>query len=187
MNLKNLHRYGVGISVGLIFTLQNFFDMGLDRECMDKPYLIGRATAIVEKYCNLPRDFVALVQVNPLQKLAYHLKEALKSGDEELVEIANAIGDIPSPFVDVKAQFYIGYYHQKDEMSKNLNRLRIGQSLATIRKEKGLSVRQLAELSGVTYQNINKIELGRYSVGIDVLTKITDALDCEVTITNKGG
>jgi transcriptional regulator with XRE-family HTH domain len=70
---------------------------------------------------------------------------------------------------------------------KNLNRLRIGQAIAAIRKEKGLSVRQLAELSGVTFQNINKIELGKYSVGIDVLTKITDALDCEVTITNKGG
>lgn len=70
---------------------------------------------------------------------------------------------------------------------KNLNRLRIGQAIAAIRKEKGLSVRQLAELSGVTFQNINKIELGKYSVGIDVLTKITDALNCEVTIINKGG
>ena len=70
---------------------------------------------------------------------------------------------------------------------KNLNRLRIGQAIATIRKENGLSVRQLAELSGVTFQNINKIVLGNYSVGIDVLTKIADALDCEVTITNKGG
>lgn len=70
---------------------------------------------------------------------------------------------------------------------KNLNRLRIGQAIATIRKEKGLSVRQLAELSGVTFQNINKIELGKYSVGIDVLTKIADALNCEVTITIKGG
>lgn len=67
------------------------------------------------------------------------------------------------------------------------NRGKIGQRIAAIRKEKGLSVRELAELSGVTYQNINKIELGRYSVGIDVLTKITDALNCEVTITNKGG
>jgi transcriptional regulator with XRE-family HTH domain len=59
--------------------------------------------------------------------------------------------------------------------------------IATIWKEKSLSVRQLAELSGVTVQNINKIELGKYSDGIDILTKITDALDCEVTITNKGG
>lgn len=67
------------------------------------------------------------------------------------------------------------------------HRERIGRQIATIRKEKGLSVRQLAELSGVTFQNINKIELGKYSVGIDVLTKIADALDCEVTITNKGG
>lgn len=48
-----------------------------------------------------------------------------------------------------------------------------------------MSQRALAELCGVTYQNINKIELGRYSVGLDVLSKITDALGCELCIEEK--
>lgn len=159
--------------------------MGLNRECMDKPYLIGRATAVVERLVDVPRDFVALVQVNPLQKLTYHLKEALKTGDEELIEISNAIGEIPSPFVDTKAQYYIGYYHQKEEMSKYENRERIGQRIAQLRKEKGLSLRELSDKCGVTYQNINKIENGKYNVGIDILWRIADALGAEIKLTEK--
>ena len=65
------------------------------------------------------------------------------------------------------------------------HRERIGQRIAQLRKEKGLSQRALAELCSVTYQNINKIELGRYSVGLDVLSKITDALGCELRIEEK--
>lgn len=156
--------------------------MGLDKSCMDKPYLIGRATALVEKLVSVPSGFVAVVQVNPLQKLTYHLKEALKSGDEELVEIVNAIGDIPSPFVDVKAQFYIGYYHQKDEMSKCEKRFRIGQRIATIRKEKGLTQEKLSQMTGLDRANIGKIENGRYNVSIDILGKICEALGCRIDI-----
>lgn len=62
------------------------------------------------------------------------------------------------------------------------HRERIGQRIKSLRESKGLSVRQLSELCGVTYQNINKIELGRYSVGIDILGKIIDALGAEIKI-----
>ena len=92
--------------------------MGLDKNCMDKPYLIGRATALVESLVDVPVGFVAMVQINPLQKLTYHLREALRSGNKELVEVANAIGNIPSPFIDAKGQFYIGYNHQKSELER---------------------------------------------------------------------
>lgn len=149
---------------------------------MDKPYLIGRATAIVEKLVDVPSDFVALVQVNPLQKLTYHLKEALKTGDEELIEIANAIGDIPSPFVDPKAQFYIGYYHQKSEFDNIAFRSHIGQKITQIRKDKGLTQEQLSAMTGLDRANIAKIEKGRYNTGIDIIGKICDALGCRIDI-----
>ena len=64
-------------------------------------------------------------------------------------------------------------------------RERIGQRIVQVRKSRGLTQRALAELSGVTYQNINKIELGRYSVGIDVLGKIVDALGCKMDIVER--
>jgi len=61
----------------------------------------------------------------------------------------------------------------------------IGRKIAAIRKKKGLSMRQLAELTGLNYSNIGKIELGKYSVGIDILGKICDALDCDIEIKER--
>ena len=62
------------------------------------------------------------------------------------------------------------------------HRERIGQRIAQLRKEKGLSLRQLSEECGITYQNINKIENGKYNTGIDILGKIADALGAEITL-----
>ena len=64
-------------------------------------------------------------------------------------------------------------------------RERIGALLAQKRNESGLSVRALAELAGVSYQNITKIENGKYNVSIDMLSKITEALNCKRTIIDK--
>lgn len=154
---------------------------------MDKPYLIGRTVAIVETLVDVPNNFAALVQVNPLEKLTYYLDEALKTNSEELVEIVNAIGAIPSPFVDRKAQFHIGYYHQKGEIEKIKYRKDLGAKLAEIRNKKGMSLRDLSEASGLDHSNIGKIENGRYNVGIDILYKICQALDCRIEIMpNKG-
>lgn len=61
----------------------------------------------------------------------------------------------------------------------------IGSQLAAIRQSKGLSLRQLSDMCGVTYQNINKIENGRYNASVDILGKICNALGCELSITEK--
>jgi transcriptional regulator with XRE-family HTH domain len=63
-------------------------------------------------------------------------------------------------------------------------RERIGALLAKKRNEAGLSVRALAELAGVSYQNITKIENGKYNVSIDILSKIVNALNCKIDISN---
>lgn len=63
-------------------------------------------------------------------------------------------------------------------------RERIGALLAQKRNEAGLSVRALAELAGVSYQNITKIENGKYNVSIDILSKIVNALSCKIDIVN---
>ena len=61
-------------------------------------------------------------------------------------------------------------------------RSEVGNRIAEIRKKKGLTQRELAEKSGIHYSNIAKIEMGRYSVGIDILHKVLNALNCEVKI-----
>ena len=62
------------------------------------------------------------------------------------------------------------------------NRMRVGAEVADARKRQGLSVRELAERCGVSYQNITKIENGKYNVSIDILGKICSALDLRITL-----
>lgn len=61
----------------------------------------------------------------------------------------------------------------------------IGKRVAEIRQAKGLSIRQLADLCGVSSQNITKIEHGRYNVSVDILGKICDALGRKIEIVKK--
>ena len=64
-------------------------------------------------------------------------------------------------------------------------RERIGKRIAEIRKKRGLTQEQISELTGFQRSNIGKIETGRYSVGIDVLHKICEALNVEITFIDK--
>jgi len=62
-------------------------------------------------------------------------------------------------------------------------RQRIGNIIKAIRSEKGISQRQLAELAGITPANVANIELGKYSVGLDVLSRIAKSLKCKIELT----
>lgn len=65
------------------------------------------------------------------------------------------------------------------------DRERIGVRITELRNSRGLTTRQLAELCGVNYANISKIENGRYNVSIDILAKICNALECEIHILER--
>lgn len=65
------------------------------------------------------------------------------------------------------------------------NREYIGKRIAEIRQAKGLSIRQLAEASGVNFANIYKIENGKYNVSIDILGNICEALGCRIDIVEE--
>lgn len=65
------------------------------------------------------------------------------------------------------------------------HRERIGQQIAELRVKKGLTLRELSDKCDVTFQNINKIENGKYNVGIDILGRIVNALDAELIINEK--
>ena len=55
-------------------------------------------------------------------------------------------------------------------------RRRIGQDIATLRKEKGMTQQDLANRVEMQRAHIARIEAGRYSVGLDTLTAIGTAL-----------
>lgn len=65
------------------------------------------------------------------------------------------------------------------------DRERIGKRIAEIRKSKGVSQAKLSELTGIAPGNIVRIETGRYSTGIDLLSKIADALGYKLDFLEK--
>lgn len=64
-------------------------------------------------------------------------------------------------------------------------RQRIGAELRATRYDRGLTTRQLEELSGVGHSHIVRIESGRYNVRLDILDKLATALGCDITIKEK--
>ena len=61
----------------------------------------------------------------------------------------------------------------------------IGKRIAELRKEKRWSQDELAQKSGIGKSHIGRIELGRYSVGLDTLEKICDALEVTIELKTK--
>ena len=70
-------------------------------------------------------------------------------------------------------------------MNKESERERIGRRIAELRKAKGLTQAQLAEKTGFSQSNIGRIETGRYSVGLDVLASIAEALGATVELVTE--
>ena len=59
-------------------------------------------------------------------------------------------------------------------------RERIGARIAELRREKGMTQKDLAEATGLIQPNIARIENGRYSTSLDTLARIADALDARL-------
>lgn len=62
------------------------------------------------------------------------------------------------------------------------DRVRIGHRLREIREAQGLTTTKLAEKCGLSHSTISKIENGRWSASIDMLSKVCEALGAKVDI-----
>ena len=60
--------------------------------------------------------------------------------------------------------------------TRHKDRARIGGRIRQIREERGLEARDLARLTSIDAANLSRIEKGKYSVGLDILSKIAAAL-----------
>ena len=67
-------------------------------------------------------------------------------------------------------------------INKELQRQRIGQRIAEIRKAQGITQQDLADRTGIQRNHISRIEQGRYSVGFDTLQLIAEAMGGKVEI-----
>lgn len=62
----------------------------------------------------------------------------------------------------------------------DMERIRIGEKIKELRKEKGLDAKVLAEMTDITPANLCRIEQGKISVGLNILFKIARALDRKI-------
>ncbi len=67
-------------------------------------------------------------------------------------------------------------------MNKEQERERIGQRIADLRKEKGMTQQGLADIVGMQRNHISRIEAGKYSVGFDTLQAFAEALGGTIDI-----
>lgn len=67
-------------------------------------------------------------------------------------------------------------------INKEIQRQRIGQRIAEIRKAQGITQQDLADRTGIQRNHISRIEQGRYSVGFDTLQLIAEAMGGNVEI-----
>jgi len=72
--------------------------------------------------------------------------------------------------------FYYGSSDREEE------RERIGAKIKKLREQKGIEAKQLALLANIDAANLSRIEKGRYAVGLDILTRISNALGVKVDL-----
>lgn len=63
-------------------------------------------------------------------------------------------------------------------------RVRIGGHIRQIREERNMEARDLAKLAGIDAANLSRIENGKYSVGIDILSKIAAVLGKKIDLVD---
>lgn len=65
-----------------------------------------------------------------------------------------------------------------------LHRVMLGEMLKEKREERGLTLQNLEDLTGIRAKNIENIEAGRFDATIDILGNIGDALGCHVELVS---
>lgn len=69
-----------------------------------------------------------------------------------------------------------------NEGNRQAERARIGQRIRELREKKKMEARDLAILTGIDAANLSRIEQGKYSTGVDVLSRICVVLDAHLDL-----
>lgn len=154
-------------------------------------YITGRLVAIIENTCRVPRPFPSIVADDGSKLLPWLTKALRKNQDDaELVELADRFYAHEEEIwphmqeIEIANTYWIGYYHQKQMIATQDARRAIGEKIREAREAKGLTQRQLAEITGIAFNHIGRIERGKYNVTLDTVSAIASALDMEVGLLN---
>lgn len=82
--------------------------------------------------------------------------------------------------MDMMANAGFSFYYEGSDRTEE--RVRIGSKIRKLREEKDIEAKQLATLANIDAANLSRIEQGKYSVGLDILTRISGALGVKVDL-----
>lgn len=152
-------------------------------EQKERNYLLGRATALIERNTDMPHRVVAKIAAHPIDMVQVWLVKATINDQDELMEVMSQIDEIPTSLTIVQqGDFWMGYYKQCHDCSF---REQIGNKLKSARISKGLSIEQLAETADMNAATISKIENGKWSVSLDILERVCRALGVTLTLSEE--
>ena len=66
--------------------------------------------------------------------------------------------------------------------NRKRERVRIGKRIRELRESKKMEARDLALLTGIDAANLSRIEQGKYSTGVDILSRIAIVLDAHLDL-----
>jgi DNA-binding Xre family transcriptional regulator len=69
-----------------------------------------------------------------------------------------------------------------DSGNRHAERVRIGKRIKELREAKKMEARDLALLTGIDAANLSRIEQGKYSTGVDILSRICVILDAHLDL-----
>ena len=144
--------------------------MALDKTNQDKCYNLGRLIALTEAATETPAGFAGLCIQNPLDKIAFHLREVLREGSEELVEVASRVGDLPSGLTaEQGGRAWIGYYHQRaalDRLAEAIKAALVAHGLTQVELAERLGVHPVVVSNTIHNPNVKVSTLERYAAAI---------------------
>jgi len=73
---------------------------------------------------------------------------------------------------------------EEERVLLHQERVRIGTRIRELRKDKNIEAKMLAQIANIDAANLSRIEQGRYSVGLDILSKITLALGAKIELVD---
>ena len=113
-------------------------------------------------------------------------------------EYSEAICIITDNFIKLERDDYFNYLSQQllvhgyvgplyAGQDRDFDRERIGHRIRELREEQRLDAKTVAMKAGITPANMSRIEQGRYSPGLDILSRIASALGMQLDFVKKGG
>ena len=118
------------------------------------------------------------------ERLAYYFEKYFKEN------VQDNIGMGMQYWIWIQMNYYEGLSvsggkgdREDERIFLHQERVRIGAKIRELRKEKNIEAKMLSQLANIDAANLSRIEQGRYSVGVDVLSKIALALGAKIELT----